>query len=104
MPTERRHFTGAQKVAILREHLIDKSPISDVCQKHEIQPTLFYLWQKKLFEDGGAVFESKAATAREQNAEVRKVQILEAKLQQKNEVLAELMGEHVGLKKSLGLI
>jgi len=104
MPNDRRHFTGAQKLAILREHLIEKQPISDVCQKHHIQPTLFYLWQKKLFEDGAAVFESKASAVREQNAEARKVQALEAKLRQKNEVLAELMGEHVELKKSLGLI
>jgi transposase len=104
MPNDRRHFTGAQKLAILREHLIEKVPISDVCQKHDIQPTLLYLWQKKLFEDGAAVFESKAATARQQNAEAHKVRALEAKLQRKNEVLAELMGEHVELKKSLGLI
>ena len=101
MPNDRRHFTGAQKLAILREHLIEKVPISDVCQKHQIQPTLFYLWQKKLFEDGAAVFESKAANSRQQTAETRKVQALEAKLQQKNEVLAELMGEHVALKKVL---
>ncbi len=104
MPVDRRHFTGAQKLAILREHLLDKTPISDVCQKHDIQPTLFYLWQKKLFEDGAAVFDSKAANARQQNADAQKVQALQAKLQQKNEVLAELMGEHVELKKSLGLI
>ena len=103
MTQERRHFTGAQKLAILREHLLDKTPISDVCQKHGIQPTLFYLWQKKLFEDGAAVFDSKAG-ARQQNADAQKVQALQAKLQQKNEVLAELMGEHVELKKSLGLI
>ena len=38
------------------------------------------------------------------NADAQKVQALQAKLQQKNEVLAELMGEHVELKKSLGLI
>ena len=65
MPDERRHFTGAQKLAILREHLIEKVPISDVCQKHGIQPTLFYLWQKKLFEDGAVVFETKAANVRQ---------------------------------------
>jgi len=104
MPNDRRHFTGAQKLAILREHLIEKVPISDVCQKHQIQPTLFYLWQKKLFEDGAAVFDSKASSPRQRSAEARKVQALEAKLQQKNEVLAELMGEHVALKKSLGQI
>ena len=104
MPNDRRHFTGAQKLAILREHLIEKVPISDVCTKHDLQPTLFYLWQKKLFEDGAVVFETKAASVRQQNAETQKIQALEAKVQQKNEVLAELMGEHVALKKKLGLI
>ena len=104
MPNERRHFTGAQKLAILREHLIEKTPVSDVCQKHGLQPTLFYLWQKKLFEDGAGVFESKAANARQQNAEAQKIQALRGQAAAKNEVLAELMGEHVELKKSLGLI
>jgi transposase len=104
MPNDRRHFNGAQKLAILREHLIEKIPVSDVCQKHDLQPTLFYLWQKKLFEDGASVFETKAANVRQQNAEAQKIQALEAKIEKKNEVLAELMGEHVELKKSLGLI
>ncbi len=104
VPNERRHFTGAQKLAILREHLVEKAPISDVCQKHDLQPTLFYLWQKKLFEDGAAVFETKAASTRQQNADAEKIAALQARIQQKNEVLAELMGEHVELKKSLGLI
>ena len=85
MPVDRRHFTGAQKLAILREHLLDKTLISAVCQKHAIQPTLFYLWQKKLFEDGAVIFDSKAANARQQNSEAQKVQALQAKLQQKNE-------------------
>jgi transposase-like protein len=104
MPRDRRHFSGAQKLAILREHLLDRTPISDVCQKYNIQPTLFYLWQKKLFEDGAAVFDSRANDARQHNADAQKLHALEARLQQKNEVLAELMGEHVELKKSLGLI
>ena len=104
MSIQRRSFTGPDKLAILREHLIDHVPISDVCQKHGINPTLFYQWQKKLFEEGSIVFETKAANGRQQAAETRKIEALEAKLQQKNEVLAELMGEHVALKKSLGEI
>ncbi|MFQ5424953.1 MAG: transposase [Phycisphaerae bacterium] len=40
-------------MAILREHLIEKGPISEVCDKHGLQPTVFYQWQKRLFEDGG---------------------------------------------------
>jgi transposase-like protein len=103
MPRERRNFTGAEKIAILREHLIEKVPISEVCEKHGIQPTLFYTWQKKLFEDGAAVFEQpRSKPDRQQVAETQRIAALQAKLQQKNEVLAELMGEHVALKKSLG--
>jgi transposase len=104
MSRERRHFTGAQKLAILREHLIDRVPISDLCQKHDLQPTVFYFWQKKLFEEGAIVFESKPGASRQQAQEARRIQALEVKLQQKNEVLAELMGEHMALKKNLGPI
>jgi transposase-like protein len=106
MPRERRNFTGAEKMAVLREHLIEGVPISEVCQKHGIQPTVFYTWQKKLFEEGGAVFEQsrRAGTrsSRQQSAEARRIEALEAKLHRKDEVLAELMEEHVALQKSLG--
>ena len=92
-------------MAILREHLIEKAPISQVCDKHGIQPTMFYLWQKKLFEEGAAVFEQpRAKSSRQQAAEQRRIAALEAKVREKNEVLAELMSEHVALKKSLGEI
>jgi transposase-like protein len=104
MPNERRRFTGAEKLAILRQHLIEKLPLSEVCQKHDISPTHFYQWQKKLFEEGASVFESKAGDARQQEAEAQKVAALSARIQRKDEVLAELMGEHIALKKKLGLI
>jgi hypothetical protein len=37
-------------------------------------------------------------------AEQRKIEALEAKIRNKDEVLAELMSDHVALKKSLGEI
>jgi len=105
MPRERRNFSGTEKVAILREHLIEKVPISEVCEKHGLQPTVFYGWQKKLFEDGAVVFEQpRAKSPRQVAAEQRKIEALEAKIRNKDEVLAELLGEHVALKKSLGEI
>ena len=105
MPRERRNFSGAEKMAVLREHLIEKVPISEVCEKHGVQPTLFYTWQKKLFEEGAAVFEQpRAKSPRQRAAEQRKIDALEAKIRNKDEVLAELMSEHVALKKSLGEI
>jgi transposase-like protein len=60
---ERRHFSPQQKVAIVKEHLVDGVPISDLCDRHHIQPAQFYLWQKQLFENGAAAFERKTKHA-----------------------------------------
>ena len=103
MQKQRRNFSGTEKMAILRKHLIEKVPVSEVCDKHGLQPTIFYAWQKKLFEEGAAVFDQpRRKSSRQQTSEARKVEALEAKVREKNEVLAELMGEHVALKKTLG--
>ena len=50
MEKTRRQFTPQQKVAILREHLVEHVPVSDLCDKHKLHPTLFYQWQKAFFE------------------------------------------------------
>ena len=102
MGKQRKHYSGAEKMAILREHLIERVPISEVCQKHGLQPTVFYTWQKRLFEGGAAVFENGQPGRRKADASALKIEALQAKLVRKDEVLAELMEEHVALKKSLG--
>ena len=103
MPRQRRHFTPEQKVALLRLHLLEKKPISDICQEHNLSVNLFYLWQKQFFDNGTAAFE-KTGKRRKTDTDVkdRKIAALEEKLQRKNEVLSELMEEHVQLKKELG--
>ena len=98
----RKHYSGLEKMAILREHLIEHVPISEVCAKHSLQPTVFYQWQKKLFEGGATVFESARPGRPQADASARRIEALQAKLAEKNEVVAELMAEHVALKKSLG--
>src|ERR1700735_1850911 len=99
----RRHFTPQQKVAILREHLIEHTPVSDVCDKHQIKPTLFYQWQKAFFENGAAAFEGRRPRSQE-SKEQEKIGRLENKLKEKDEVIAEIMAEHILLKKELGEI
>jgi transposase-like protein len=101
MDKPRRQFSSQEKVRILREHLIDKLAISQVCEKYQIQPTLFYGWQKTFFENGTAAFERQPSRSRV-SVEQKKIEQLETKLQRKDEVLAELMTEHILLKKSLG--
>jgi transposase len=99
----RRHYTPEEKVAILRRHLLEHVPVSQLCEQHGIAPSLFYHWQREFFENGHRAFTGNGKRAhRAEAAQQDKVERLEAKLRKKDEVLAELMEEHVTLKKSLG--
>src|SRR5450755_4082613 len=91
MRKERKHYTGEEKVAILRRHLLDKVPISDLCEELELQPTVFYRWQKEFFENGAAAFQGKGRP--DHQAEQQRIAFLEKKIQTKDEVLAELMAK-----------
>ena len=103
MANTRRNFTAEQKVAILREHLLDKTPVSEVCDRHHIAVSLFYLWQKEFFENGHRAFAANGRRERRvEDARQQQIDALQAKLQRKDGVIAELMEEHVQLKKSLG--
>jgi transposase len=103
--SKRKRLTPEQKVAIVRRHLVEKVPISDLCDEFKIHATQVYAWQKQLFEGGALAFERRpngANQRRQEDAAVKKIAALEAKLIQKNEVVAELLQEHVQLKKELG--
>ena len=102
MNKPRRHFSGPEKVALLKRHLLEKTPVSDLCDEVGIAPNLFYRWQKEFFENGHAAFENDRKSRAVEDAQQRKIDQLEAKLLRKNEVLGELMEEHVQLKKTLG--
>jgi len=103
--SKRKQFTAEQKVAIVRRHLVEKTPVSDLCDEFGIHPNQVYNWQKQLFENAATAFERRPNSANEkrrQNAAERKIEHLQKKLQDRNEVVAELMQEHVQLKKELG--
>jgi transposase-like protein len=97
---ECRLFSPQQEVAIVKQRLVDGVPISELCDRHRIQPTQFYLWQKQLVENGAVAFERKAKNAGP-SPERRQIEALQAKLLTKNEVIAELMEENVNLKNSM---
>ena len=102
MNSERRHLTPPEKIAALKRHLLEGVPVSTICDELDIAPTLFYRWQKELFENGHVVFENGRKAKIVEDANVAKIQKLEAKLTRKNEVMAELMEAHTQLKKDLG--
>ena len=102
MRKERKHYTAEEKVAVLRRHLLDKVPVSDLCEELGLQPTVFYRWQKEFFENGAAAFQTPERPRRQAAEKQKRIEFLEKKVQTKDEVLAELMAEHIALKKSLG--
>ena len=59
MKKQRKHYAPEEKVAILRRHLLEKEPISKLCDELGLQPTVFYRWQKEFFENGAAAFAQK---------------------------------------------
>jgi transposase len=95
----RKAYTADEKVAILRRHLLEQVPVSDLCDEYQLHPTIFYRWQKQFFENGAAAFASSRPTTTPWE---QKIAALEAKLARKHEVLSELMEEYVRLKKECG--
>ena len=104
MRTPRRHFAGTEKVAILKRHLIDKVPISNLCDELHLYPNQFYGWLKEFFENGHAAFDNGRKSKAVEDGKDRKIEFLEAKLQRRDSVMAELMEAHTVLKKELGEI
>ena len=104
MSNQRRHFTGTEKVSILKRHLIDKVPISDLCDELGLYPNQVYGWLKDFFENGHLAFDTGRKAKAVDDAQAKKIEHLEAKLTRKNEVMAELMEAHTELKKSLGAL
>ena len=101
--TTRRHFTPQEKVALLRRHLLEHVPISQLCDEHKLAPSQFYNWQREFFENGATAFAGNGKRAHHADrAKEEKITALQAKLHRKDEVLAELMEEHLLLKKELG--
>ena len=96
---ERRHWSAEEKTQLLRRHLIEKIPVSKICEEARLAPSLFHRWQEQLFVNAALALEGKRPA---RNPDQQRIEKLEQKIRQKDEVLAELMAEHIALKKELG--
>jgi len=85
---------------LLRLHLIERQAISKICEEANLSPTQFYAWQEQLFTNGSAALVNKRVP--ERNKEQERIEKLESRLRQKDEVIAELLTEHIALKKEFG--
>ena len=79
MKQKLKRYSPDEKVAILRRHLLEQVPVSELCREHDLHPNVFYRWQKEFFEGGAAAF------AKESSAQIK-----------------SLTKQMSGLKKTLG--
>lgn len=77
-------------------------PVSQVCDENQLAPSQFYAWLKEFFENGHVAFDNGRKSKAVENAKDEKIEKLEAKLQRKDAVMAELLEAHTLLKKELG--
>lgn len=105
MTRKKRQFTAEQKATILRRHLVDKVPISDLCDEYKIQPSLFHVWQRQLLENMGAALEDRRTRQVDERAartQQQTIEKLKTQLQKKDSIIAFVSEEHLALKKKLG--
>jgi transposase-like protein len=102
MSKTRRYFTAEQKAEIVRRHLAGKESVSDLADEFGLQPSLIHGWVNQVLAQAERAFDRPTGKRRLEEAQERKIEFLEGKLVNKNEVIAELMQEHVQLKKELG--
>ena len=57
MRKQRKNYSPKEKVSILRKHLVEGTAVSELCDQYQLQPTVFYRWQKQFFEKGPLAFE-----------------------------------------------
>ncbi len=56
--SKRRHFSPHEKAAAVKRHLLERVPISAICEELNIAPNMFYRWQQALFENAHLSFET----------------------------------------------
>lgn len=108
MSQSRRHFGNEVKAQVVRRHLADKVPVSKLAEEFGVQPSQIHTWVNVVLAQAEQAFERSAGNGNGRSektaiaAKEQRIEQLQAKLVQKNEVIAELMEENVKAKKANG--
>ena len=50
----RRYLSPEKKAELIRQHLSDKKPVSEICEENDLQPSVFYTWMRQLLANAPA--------------------------------------------------
>ena len=97
---KRRGFTPEQKAAAVIRHLQDGIAVSTLCEDLDIHPNQYYDWQKQALGNLSATFQNVDSARKRLEAELAGVR---ERLSRKDWAMAELLEEHIALKKKNGV-
>jgi transposase len=83
---ERRHWSADDKPKLLRRHLIEKIPVSKICEGSQLAPSMFHRWLEQLFLNATLALQGNRSPERTQDQQ--HIEKLEKKIRQKDKVLA----------------
>lgn len=90
----RRRWTAEEKLTILQEARQAGHTVSEVCRRHQIQPTQFYLWEKQA--KAGALAALRSASPGRPKADPSAAD--RAEIERLRHAVAELSVENLTLK------
>ena len=95
----RRKFSAEEKIRIVLEGLRGENPVSELCRREGIQPSIYYRWSKAFLEAGknGLVRDT------QRDATDNEVRHLKDENVALKKAVAETVLEVQRLKKTLGL-
>ena len=95
----RRKFSAEEKIPIVLEGLRGEIPVSDICRREGIAPTLYYRWSKAFLDSG------KNGLTRDTQRDASSEEV--RRLKEENDSLKRALAESVldvqRYKKSLGM-
>lgn len=100
MKRSRRKFSGEQKASAVKRHFLEKVPVSEICNELNIHPNQFYEWQRIFFENGASAFIKDSS--KEKKKLESEMERLNSTIAHKDQVISEIMSDHISLKKKLG--
>jgi transposase-like protein len=95
---KRKRYTPEEKVSILREVVEDGKAVSTVANNYAMSPNLILNWRKQMVENARETFTIKRSDISDR-AHERMIKELEAKVLERERLIAELAQENLGLKK-----
>lgn len=100
--SKKTRYTAAEKTKILKRHLVENEPLSQLCEEFNITATTFYNWQKLLFEKAPDILESKRPGRSPLKKKDDQIKQLEEQLSHKDKVLYEAIDALILAKKPSG--